>query len=206
MSDGDIELLSRWRDGDNSAGTELFSRHHRSVLRVFRFKADDALEDLVQHTFLSCVEEQHRLRDAASFRAFLLGIARNHLLRYFERRAGPRGRVDPLVSAVADFAPSPSTLVHQAAERTRLHRALALLPIDQQLAIELHYWEDLSGSELATVLGVAEGTVRSRLRLAKRRLRELLSDTDADGQASAEREDLGAWANELRSMRDVDDT
>ena len=195
-------MLSRWREGDNSAGTELFARHHRSVLRVFRFKADDALEDLVQQTFMSCFEEQHRLRDAASFRAFLLGIARNLLLRHFERCAGPRGRVDPLVSAVADFAPSPSTLVRQAAERSRLLRALASLPIDQQLAIELHYWEDLSGSELAGVLGVAEGTVRSRLRLAKRRLRELLSDTE--NQAGSEREELGAWANELRSMRDDD--
>jgi DNA-directed RNA polymerase specialized sigma24 family protein len=97
-SDDDAALLSRWRDGDNAAGRRLFERHAASVAKVFRHKADDALHDLVQNTFLRLLQVQHELREPSRFRPFLLGIARNELLRHLERCAGPRGRIDPLSS------------------------------------------------------------------------------------------------------------
>jgi DNA-directed RNA polymerase specialized sigma24 family protein len=86
----DAQLLERWRRGDAIAGNELFRRHYRSVARMFRNKAGDALEDLVQRTFLACLERTDRIEDPARFRRYLLATARNELYRFFRDRRGPR--------------------------------------------------------------------------------------------------------------------
>jgi RNA polymerase sigma-70 factor (ECF subfamily) len=56
-----------------------------------------------------------------------------------------------------------------------LHEALARIPLDDQIAIELAYFEHLSNAEIAGVLEIAENTVRSRLSRARDKLREVLS-------------------------------
>jgi RNA polymerase sigma-70 factor (ECF subfamily) len=177
----DAELLARWRAGDAAAGRELFVRHRASVARVFRHKADDALPDLVQNTFLRCVEAREELREPDRFRAFLLGIARHELLRWLQLRAGVRGRVDAMETSIAALQTAPSQRLDATRTRHRLIAALRSLPIDLQIALELHYWEHLSGRELAGVLGVPEGTVRTRLRAARMRLRDALAGSGTTG-------------------------
>lgn len=175
----DDTLLQRWREGDSSAGSELVARHFTAVARVFRFKADEALDDLVQQTFLTCIERRDVVIAAGGLRPFLLGVAYNLLKRHFERRFGPRGRIDPMTTSMRDLeGDSPSSVVALAHEQASLIEALRELPLEQQLALELFYWEDLSAPEIATVLGIPEGTVRSRLRLGRDRLRERLGATD----------------------------
>lgn len=175
----DDTLLARWRDGDAAAGSQLVARHFTAVARVFRYKADDALDDLVQQTFLTCVERRDVVVAAGGLRPFLLGVAYNLLKRHFERRFGPRGRVDPMTTSMRDLdGGSPSSVVALAAEQATLVAALRELPLEQQVALELFYWEDLSAPQIADVLGIPEGTVRSRLRLGRDRLRERLGATD----------------------------
>jgi RNA polymerase sigma factor (sigma-70 family) len=195
-ADDDADLLACWRSGDNAAGRRLFERHVASVAKVFRHKADEALHDLVQNTFLRLLQVQHELREASRFRPFLLGIARNELLRHLEKRAGPRGRIDPLTVSIAQLATSLGQRVDRSRERQRLLAALQQLPLELQLTIEFFYWQELSGRELAEALGVPEGTVRSRLRLARTRLREELV---AQGDAGLPEDDgaLDAWARTL---------
>lgn len=186
-SSADDTLLRRWREGDPTAGSELVSRHFTAVARVFRYKADDALDDLVQQTFLTCIERRDVVVAAGGLRPFLLGVAYNLLKRHFERRFGPRGRIDPMTTSMRDLeGDSPSSVVALASEQASLVAALRDLPLDQQLALELFYWEDLSAPEIASVLGIPEGTVRSRLRLGRDRLRETLGATDDESSAAIE--------------------
>jgi RNA polymerase sigma factor (sigma-70 family) len=170
----DVELLERWRAGDAEAGNELFSRHFHAVLRVFRYKVQHA-DDLVQRTFLACIEHREAISDGRKLRAYLLRIAKNQLYAHLRSRAG-RGDLDTGVTSLQELGGSPSAVVGEQREHARLLAALQQIPLDYQIALELFYWEDMKGDELAEVLGIPVGTVRSRLRLGKQMLRAVLAE------------------------------
>jgi RNA polymerase sigma-70 factor (ECF subfamily) len=192
----DAELLDAWREGDARAGNELLERHVDALVRFFESKAEDAVDDLVQRTMLACVLHRDRMREAASFRGFLFAVARNEIYDHYKRVARERQAFDPSVSSVHDLAPTPSAALTQGDARGAISFALRAIPIELQIAVELHYWEELTTAELADALGVPQGTVKSRLRRAKEMLRErLAAEGVAIGSASAQ--DLDAWAAEV---------
>ncbi len=80
--------------------------------------------------------------------------------------------------------------------------ALRSIPLDLQVALELFYWEQLDGPDLAEVLGVPEGTARSRLRRAREAVAEKIAELLGDGgqPAGASASDLDAWAATLRAQ------
>lgn len=154
----DRSLFEAWQAGDRDAGQALIERHFDAVLRFFQTKAGADAEDLVQRTFLACVEGGARFRGSSSFRAFLFGIARNVLLEHIRARTKARLVDDDFaVSSVIALQPGVSTLAFQRAEQRLLVQALQRIPLDLQLGLELHYWEDLSVAELAEVLGIPGG-------------------------------------------------
>jgi RNA polymerase sigma factor (sigma-70 family) len=170
----DIDLLKAWIDGDNRAGSALVRRHFDALYRFFANKATGCEEDLIQQTFMASVEAKDAFRGESSFRAYLFGLARFQLLTHY-RKVYRRPALDAITTSIRDIATSPSgTLVHRE-EAQLLERALEQIPIDQQIALELTYWEELSAPEIARVLDVPENTVYSRLSRAKRQLREVLA-------------------------------
>ena len=201
----DIELLSRWRDGNSAAGSKLVERHFSTVYRFFRRKLEDAelAKELSQKTFLTCMEARDRLREASRFRAFLLGIARNLLLRHFRAagKAAEREAATPVDPAVTPT--SPSRVVAMQEEQELLLRALRRLPLDLQITLELHYWEQMTTAEIGDVLEVQQGTVKWRLSRARDLLREeieKISTSAALVQSTVG--DLDRWARSLRNLVD----
>ncbi|MCA9649756.1 MAG: sigma-70 family RNA polymerase sigma factor [Myxococcales bacterium] len=195
-SPDDIELLEAWRGGDAAAGNTLFGRHFSAVNRFFRSKVEGGVEDLVQATFMACVEGRDRFEGRSSFRAYLFGIARHQLLAWYK---GRRREVDPERESAADLGVSPSEAVVQREESRLLLRALRSLPLDQQITVELFYWEGLTGNELAQALGVSPHTVRSRLNRARTALREAIERLATDPAAARSTlDDLDGWALRLR--------
>jgi RNA polymerase sigma-70 factor (ECF subfamily) len=199
VSDDDFELLERWRAGDAAAGQQLVRRHTRSLHRFFASKAPDALDDLVQATFLACVESRDRFRHGSSFRTFVLGVARKVLLKHYRKRMR-HDRAMAVEEASADsLTPSPSFSAALREEVRLLLAALRRIPIDQQIAVELFYWEGLSVAEVAEVLEIAAGTVKSRLARAREALRdEILAGHAPADLARSTAEELERWAAELR--------
>jgi len=199
----DLELLERWRGGDTRAGNALFERHFESVYRFFLHKVPDDATDLVQRTFLACTEARDRFRGASSFRTYLFAIARNELLVFFRKR---RNDADAGASSVADLAPSPSTQLVRRLEHRLLLEALRTIPIDLQIALELHYWEEMSATEIAEVLDVPVGTAKSRLRRAREALAEKITALEDDPQrAKTTLANLDAWASSLKQALVSDD-
>jgi RNA polymerase sigma factor (sigma-70 family) len=202
----DDELLRAWAEGDEIAGQSLFRRHFDALYRFFRTKAPDAYEDLIQTTMLECVRAKDRVRLEDPFRPFLFGVARNCLLHHFRSRFRDRLDFDASQSSAADLDPRPSTLAARNAEQAQLLEAMRRIPIDLQLVLELHYWEELGTRELATVLEIPQGTVKSRLRRAREALRVVIAaDTGARAGAEASLEDeerLGARVQALRAVVD----
>ncbi|MEZ4365544.1 MAG: sigma-70 family RNA polymerase sigma factor [Kofleriaceae bacterium] len=198
----DASLLEAWRGGDRAAGEALFERYFDAIYRFFERKGLPDVADLVQRTFLGCVEAKDRFRGASSFRTFLFAIARHELYGYFRGRHA-RAALDFGVSSLADLAPGPSTAARDRSEREALLAALRVIPVELQVALELRFWEGLSGPELAEVLELPEGTVRSRLRRALEALRvALAADGGGAGLLAVMPEDpevaLDAWAASLR--------
>jgi RNA polymerase sigma-70 factor (ECF subfamily) len=178
LARGDAELLCAWDGGDEEAGNALLERHFSRVSRFFRDKVPDAaLEDMVQRTFLGCLEARSRFRADGSFRAFVLGIARRQLLLFIRER---HRHGDPRNTTLRDLGPSPSSIFGRHEQEQRLLLALRSLPVDLQVALELSYWEELSIAELAEVLEVPEGTAKSRLFRARRLLRDALESGGGD--------------------------
>jgi RNA polymerase sigma factor (sigma-70 family) len=198
----DLELLAAWREGDQRAGNQLFDRHFSSLYRFFRHKMPDRMEDLVQETFLACVQGKERFNGHSSFRTYMFVAARRILQRACERLARDPAAVDLGVTSIQDVAPSPSSVLARRSQERRLLEALRSLPIDDQLAIELYYWENLTGPELAQVLGVPEPTARSRIRRALSRLKRNLAGDDTELNPDCDPQvDLEEWARALARSR-----
>jgi len=195
----DFELLDAWKAGDAAAGNALFERHFAAVCRFFRNKVDEGVDDLIQRTFLACVESRDRFRGESSFRTYLFTVARHELFAHLRRREREQARFDPLEHSVHDLGPTPTGVVAQHRSQRLLLEALRRIPVDLQVALELFYWEDLPASELARVLELPEGTVRTRIRrgrqLVEASLREL---AEGDPDLASTLAGLEDWARSLR--------
>ncbi len=167
----DAQLLDAWAAGDRDAGDELFRRHFAGLYRFYAGKVRGDVEDLVQSAFLACLEGRASFRREASFRTYLFAVARRLLYKHF-RSKSRRGEIDFSVTSLQDLGPSPSTGLRAKRHQRLLLEALRAIPLELQIALELHYWEELSGPDIAAVLEIPEGTVRSRLRRAQEALRE----------------------------------
>jgi RNA polymerase sigma factor (sigma-70 family) len=168
----DLELLARWRSGDNRAGGTLAQRHLDSLYRFFIRRARGYEDDLVQQTLVACVEARDTFRGESSFRAYLFGIARFQLLSHY-RSAHPPSVLEHAVASKANGSP-PTGTRSEPDEGVLLKLALRQIPALQRIAVELTYWKDLTAPEVAELLGIPENTVYSRLRRGKAQLRNML--------------------------------
>ncbi|MCB9755407.1 MAG: sigma-70 family RNA polymerase sigma factor [Myxococcales bacterium] len=200
MESEDVALLRAWRAGDPRAGSALLQRYFDSLYRFFAAKVEDEVDDLIQRTFLALVRHRDAIRDESSFRAYMFSVARRefyHHLRTHQRRRAP---LDFGTVSLADLGTSPSGVVARRKDEALLVDALRRLPLDLQIALELHYWEDLSTAELAAALEIPHGTAKSTLRRARAQLRRALEEeSSASPELARSLEDLDAWARAVRA-------
>jgi RNA polymerase sigma-70 factor (ECF subfamily) len=160
--------IERWRDGDRNAFQEVVDRYGLQVLRTARLiLRDEALaEDATQETFLKAWRQIGSLRDQEPG-PWLNRIATNEAISTYRRRH----RFQALAERFGRLGGSKRNLSTEA--RMDLARALDQLKPDQRAAVVLHYYQDLSVEDAARVLGIPVDTMKSRLKTALRRLREL---------------------------------
>jgi RNA polymerase sigma-70 factor (ECF subfamily) len=198
----DFALLDRWGSGDREAGNTLIVRHFDTVYRFFVGKIGDdgEVDDLIQRVFLACIEARERFRREASFRTFLLTVARHELFRYFRHRRTRGARSEALGSmSVAQLGSSVRAVMVRREEERLLLAALRTIPLDLQITIELHYWEGLRTAELATVLEIPQGTVKSRLRRAREALHEAMAQlAESPATLDSTVSDFERWAVQVR--------
>lgn len=202
----DAALLEAWRSGDEQAGRILVRRHTASLHRFFAIKAPEHVGDLVQSVFLAALEGPPFRGDAA-FRTYLLAIARRLLLKHFRKRLRGERAIALAHVTASDVGGSPSMIAAARQEVRLLTIALRRIPIDHQIALELFYWEDLPVAEIAVVLDVAPGTVKSRLSRARETLRAQIQQAEGDPDVRRRTsDDPGRWAAELRALADGTDS
>jgi RNA polymerase sigma-70 factor (ECF subfamily) len=194
----DVKLLAGWRDGDEACGKALLQRHFTSLFRFFANKVttQPEVDDLIQDTMLGVVQQRDHFRADATFKTYLFAIARNQLFTRYRAQLRDADKFDSAHTSVAALGTSPSLAAARRSRDQVLLAALRRLPVDMQIALELFYWEELAAPEIAGVLDVPEGTVRSRIRRGRDLLRVELQrfaskapDRDFDTQ-------LERWARE----------
>lgn len=177
---GESELVERARRGDHDAYGELVTRYQAIAARVayvITTSAADA-EDVAQDAFVKAYYALDRFHDGASFRPWLLRIVANEA-KNRRLAAGRRPTVELSVAAdraSGETALSPEDAAVAADVRSGLLAALGGLRDDDRLALLYRYFFDLSEAEMSEALGIARGTVKSRLSRAMGRLREVYSD------------------------------
>jgi RNA polymerase sigma-70 factor (ECF subfamily) len=181
--DDDDELLRRWKQGEAAAGNILFRRHFALVRRFFRNKLrpEDA-EDLMSRTFAACVEGRDRFRGDSSFRTFLFAVARRQLYKHLRDRASRESRRDPDmgVSSIRALGQTPSSFAAARQEHALLLEALQRISVEHQSMLELFYWEQVPGPEIAQVFEISPTTVRTRLYRARQALEVELRTMSVD--------------------------
>ena len=174
--DTDMALLTAWQAGDAKAGERLVNRHFDAVCRFFRSKLGDDVGDVVQQTFLDCLEAKHSI--TSTFQGFLFAIARARLYDHLRRTY--RGlTIEQLSShSLLDLGLTPVTAHLQNRAKEALMQVLNEMPIDTRILLELTYWQDMSASEVAEVVGIPANTVRGALSKARAVLRDRLGQTE----------------------------
>ncbi|MEM9464879.1 MAG: sigma-70 family RNA polymerase sigma factor [Actinomycetota bacterium] len=162
--------MLRARDGDLDAFDELVRRHQHSALRVAAAVAgSDRAEDATQEGFVRAHRKLHQFDVERPFRPWLLRVvanaARNEL-----RSAGRHQRIELRVHAHPERAGTPDP-IDRLGDRELVADGLARLRTDDRTILALRWFADLSEAEIADTLGVARGTVKSRLSRAMGRLR-----------------------------------
>ena len=175
-------LMARVAAGDREAFAELVELYKDDLVAyLYRLSGHrQTAEDLAQETFLRLYRAASRYRAQGMFRAYLHRIATN-LLRSAERRTRLLHFV-PLSAAPVTRSPLPGP--EDQAEKdqalTRVAQALAALPLKYRAPLVLRAVEDWSIEEIAHALSLPQGTVKSRISRARRRLLDLLGDDRDD--------------------------
>lgn len=165
-------LLVRCQLGEPAAFDALVERWHAPLWRYLRRLArdDEDAADALQDAWLRILRALPALRDPARGRPWLFGIARRAMLDRVRRRYAAPEPDEPLVDALAAPEPDPELVDDVDA----LHAELATMPLVEREVLVLFYLRELSLAEVAEVLAVPVGTVKSRLFRARTMLRAQL--------------------------------
>jgi RNA polymerase sigma-70 factor (ECF subfamily) len=178
----DEDLFREWQQGAVGALEALVRRHHAPLLaHLIRLTGNPALaEDLTQDTFLRLVRDARLYHYPRPFLPWLYTIARNLALNHY-RSAHTRHVESGAVPDTFATAPDPAEWVERWERREGLQQAITELTFEQREVLSLRFGQELSVRETAAVLGLPEGTVKSRTFNALRRLREAIAHRESAG-------------------------
>jgi RNA polymerase sigma factor (sigma-70 family) len=169
------ELLAlRCQLGERPAFDALITRWHEPMIRYLRSLSDaQSAADLAQETWIRVFRGITRLREPAKLRAWLFGIAHRVAI---DRLRG-KYAVPPMADVDVSQIEFDDTGMNLEEEIATLERGLANLPVIEREVLTLFYLQELSLEEMAEVLGIPLGTVKSRLFRARQLLRRELAQT-----------------------------
>jgi RNA polymerase sigma factor (sigma-70 family) len=184
-------LLVSWRSGSRDAGDQLLRRYVPELTGFFGRRSSGNAEELVQRTLLACTQNVGHFEGRSTFRTYLFGIARNQYLM-FQRGRSYTGH-DP-VNLVTRPEEGPSQLAAVRQEHVILVLALRRVEPEFSIVLRKFYWQERSIVEIADELGIAVGTVKSRLARGRASLKAHLARVHAreDVRSDALRE-LVSW-------------
>jgi RNA polymerase sigma-70 factor (ECF subfamily) len=184
----DAALIRRARAGDQLAMDELVQRHYRNVFNLaFRLSNNyDDAQDIVSEAFIRVHNALPNFRGDASFSTWLHRIVKNVFLdERKKQRIRTHSSLEEMVELedssvsrqVEDPSPGPQAAVERDERSTIIQQAVMTLPQNQRLMIGLYHFQHRSYEEIAEIMGLPIGTVKSRLNRARLALKNKLTGT-----------------------------
>ncbi len=178
MPESDEHLMAKAMRGDTAALTVLVDRYYGRIFGyLYRLTGGrhQVAEDLTQETFLRLLQ-QDSYQTGRAFRPWLYAIATHLAQDSFRgaKRRDPLAGDESLMLDVADSAPGPESLAEAAEAGRSVAAAFAEIGEEYRAALLLRFYDGLSLNDIADALDIPLGTVKSRLSVGTRRLRELL--------------------------------
>ena len=179
----DEQLMLRFAGGDAAAFETLYRRHRGGLLRFLQrgLGRRETAEECFQDVWSRVIAARARYRPEARFATWLYQIAHNLLIDQYRRQRPEVGVDEPPESADtqdnpfgADAALTPEETLGEFEQARRLQQALAELPDEQRIALQLRLEQELSLEEIGAITGAGRETVKSRLRYALDKLKERL--------------------------------
>lgn len=180
----DEDLMRAYANGDVAAFATLLQRYQDSIYTFLRRQthSPSVAEDLLQETFLRVMRAAPSYQPRGHFRAWLYQIARNQCRDHFRSQAKRAGEISssepPLNTSWQSVPPNAADAVEGLQQRARVLELLAQLSEEQREVLLLREYGDLSFNEIASIVGVSVGTVKSRMRYALAHLRSLVRDSE----------------------------
>ncbi len=173
------------RAGEPEAWDILFRRYQLPLyVYVFELVHDEqASLDIVQETFINAVRNLGGLRDDEKFGSWLFGIAHQKCIQRWRKRRGEETALEEFSAVLAEVEDDPAEwlirqdewLIRQEQE-AEFMQLLNQLPLPQRSVLLLHFIEDYSLEEIASITATRVGTVKSRLHYAKKALKKLIEE------------------------------
>lgn len=179
------EELSLWRaccEGDARAKHDFAARYLPVLQKFLANKVDiETARDITSQTFERLFTGVIlRYEGRSKLTTFILGVAYQCLREYIREWATRGGFVDPSEVSLATLCPTPSQVVAQDERQRCFLAAVRELSPEHQTLLELYYWNDYTTAEIAAVIDVPVGTVRTRLDRARELLRLKLANAGFD--------------------------
>lgn len=178
-------LIADLCEGDETALAPLVEKYKRMVYRlamqITKNHAD--ADDVMQETFIKVYRSIRTFRKDAAFETWLYRIAVNEALNFVKRRDRQRestletaseAEYEVITQYRAQIANDPHVHAEKAELRHHVTEAVNNLSVKHRTVVILHEFEGLTHAEIASILNCSEGTVRSRLHYARKKLRTLL--------------------------------
>lgn len=184
MTDDD-QLMIRLQEGDNTAFDELVDRYQSPLIGFFIRNTRDVQlsEDLAQDTLIKLYQQSWDYLPVGRFRGWLFRIARNLLIDDIRRKTNdalvravkrPRDEEDDVLNRIAGELTGPEDRADQREVARLVEAGLDELPEEQRQTFTLHHYGGVSLPEISQIMDIPLATCKSRLRLAREKLAEVL--------------------------------
>lgn len=174
-------LVLAAQGGSEAAFTDLHGlwREDLRRLALVRVERQEAADDVLTEVWLAIARGLHRLDDPACFPRWAFRIVERRSADWVRQRSLARRREIATVNAADELSPAPPTVVEPADDIIRLRSAISRLPRDQRELLHLYYDLERSVGEIAEVLAIPTGTVKSRLFSVRENLKQQLERAPA---------------------------
>jgi RNA polymerase sigma-70 factor (ECF subfamily) len=168
-------LIGRIAQGDRLAMQVLYGRYH---VRVFRFglrlvRDEQIAEDLISDVFLDVWRQAGKFEGRSAVSTWLLAITRFKALSALRKRRDAELDEDT-ANAIKDLSDDPEVTVQKKDTGAALRKCLTALSPEHREIVDLVYYHEKSVEEVATIVGIPENNVKTRLFYARRKLADLL--------------------------------
>ena len=178
MKSNDAELIQRILAGDENAFATLVRKYQRQV-HAFAFRKTgnfQTAEDITQETFLQVHQKLATLNDPAKFSGWLYAIANHLCIAWYRKKRLQNESIQEIyiseTEAYSQYIATEHAKITAEAQHDLVKRLLTKLKDGDREVITLHYFEEMTSSEIGKHLGVSDNTIKSRLHRARQRLKK----------------------------------